>query len=143
MRENVSSSKKVMRLKRCMNSAVVFSQMRARSSIVLVVYFLFVFLVDVSDCDQHEYNLIHTIMKGYDPSIRPSQNHNHTLNVTFGLALTQLIDVVRLGRLQLKKNSFFVHKINWLLNWKGRAKHDNHDKLLANPGNLIMNIKIR
>jgi hypothetical protein len=45
-------------------------------------------------CDQWEYKLIHHILKDYDASIRPSLRHNATLNVTFGLALAQLIDVV-------------------------------------------------
>jgi len=31
---------------------------------------------------------------GYDSSIRPSLHHNITLNITFGLSLAQLIDVV-------------------------------------------------
>ena len=44
-------------------------------------------------CDQVEYKLIHSILKEYDSSIRPSLNHNYTLNVTFGLALHQIIDV--------------------------------------------------
>ncbi|CAF0756649.1 unnamed protein product [Brachionus calyciflorus] len=44
-------------------------------------------------CDQTEYNLIRKLFEDYDPSIRPSVNHNYTLNVTFGVALTQLIDV--------------------------------------------------
>jgi hypothetical protein len=62
--------------------------------LLLLLLLLLLSLVGTGKCDQHEYNLIHTIMKGYDASIRPSMNHNHTLNVTFGLALTQLIDVV-------------------------------------------------
>ena len=45
-------------------------------------------------CDPIVYDLIHTILKDYDYSIRPSLTHNSTLNVTFGLALIQLIDVV-------------------------------------------------
>ena len=34
------------------------------------------------------------LLKDYDLSIRPSVHHNSTLNVTFGLALAQIIDVV-------------------------------------------------
>lgn len=44
--------------------------------------------------DDTEYKLIHKLFENYDSSIRPSFNHNITLNVTFGVALTQLIDVV-------------------------------------------------
>ena len=45
-------------------------------------------------CDKWEYKLTHDLLDGYDSSIRPSIHHNATLNVTFGLALTQIIDVV-------------------------------------------------
>ena len=44
-------------------------------------------------CDDWEYKLVKDILKDYEPSIRPSINHRSTLNVTFGLALAQLIDV--------------------------------------------------
>ena len=47
--------------------------------------------------DNWEYKLVHDILEHYDPSIRPSLSHNMTLNVTFGLALAQLIDVVSYG----------------------------------------------
>ncbi len=50
--------------------------------------------LSVTSGDQWEYNLTHKILEGYDNSIRPSQHHNLTLNVTFGLSLTQIIDVV-------------------------------------------------
>ena len=35
-------------------------------------------------------------MRNYDPRIRPSVNSSNALNVTFGLALAQIIDVVSL-----------------------------------------------
>lgn len=47
-------------------------------------------------CDHWEYKLIHDLLDGYSPHIRPSKFHNQTLNVTFGLALAQIIDVVSL-----------------------------------------------
>jgi len=34
------------------------------------------------------------LLRGYDPRIRPSVNSSEPLNVTFGLALSQIIDVV-------------------------------------------------
>ena len=45
-------------------------------------------------CDNWEYKLYHDLFLDYNPSIRPSIKHNLTLNVTFGLALVQIIDVV-------------------------------------------------
>ncbi|XP_050388377.1 neuronal acetylcholine receptor subunit alpha-10 [Patella vulgata] len=45
------------------------------------------------DGDPDEIRLVHTLMKDYDKRIRPSLNASHSLNVTFGLALAQIIDV--------------------------------------------------
>lgn len=45
-------------------------------------------------CDNWEYKLVNDLLSTYDSSIRPSIRHNSTLNVTFGLALAQIIDVV-------------------------------------------------
>ena len=63
------------------------------SANVFVQLMLFVKLID---CDNAEYNLTHTLLKNYDASIRPSLYHKYAVNVTFGLALTQIIDVVSL-----------------------------------------------
>jgi hypothetical protein len=52
--------------------------------------------------DDWEYSLVKNLLKGYDPSIRPSIHHNLTLNVTFGLSLAQIIDVVK------KKQTYFL-----------------------------------
>ncbi|KAK4027218.1 hypothetical protein OUZ56_016230 [Daphnia magna] len=41
----------------------------------------------------HEYRLIQHLMANYDRSVRPSRNAAEPLNITFGLALTQIIDV--------------------------------------------------
>ena len=50
--------------------------------------------VDVAVADQNEYRLVRDLLKGYDKRIRPSLNASHALNVTFGVALAQIIDVV-------------------------------------------------
>ena len=44
--------------------------------------------------DEYEYQLLEDLLRGYDPRIRPSINSSQPLNVTFGLALSQIIDVV-------------------------------------------------
>jgi len=44
--------------------------------------------------DEYEYQLLDDLLRGYDPRIRPSINSSQPLNVTFGLALSQIIDVV-------------------------------------------------
>ena len=50
--------------------------------------------VSVSKADDHEYRLVRDLLRNYDPRIRPSKNSSEALNVTFGLALAQIIDVV-------------------------------------------------
>lgn len=66
--------------------------------ILWIKFFIIKYILIVAfkpyNCDHWEYKLAHDILEGYDPSIRPSIRHNSTINVTFGLALTQLIDVV-------------------------------------------------
>jgi hypothetical protein len=47
--------------------------------------------------DENEYRLVRDLMTSYDKRIRPSQNHSKPLNVTFGVALAQIIDVVSQG----------------------------------------------
>lgn len=44
--------------------------------------------------DEFEYRLVRDLMVKYDKRIRPSKNASDALNVTFGLALAQIIDVV-------------------------------------------------
>lgn len=44
--------------------------------------------------DEYEYQLMRNLMRNYDPRVRPSVNSSISLNVTFGLALAQIIDVV-------------------------------------------------
>jgi len=51
----------------------------------------------VSFGDDFEYQLMRDILRTYDPRIRPSLNSTIALNVTFGLALAQIIDVVSFG----------------------------------------------
>ena len=47
--------------------------------------------------DDNEYRLIRDLMRNYDPRVRPSLNATNPLNVTFGLALAQIIDVVSMS----------------------------------------------
>jgi hypothetical protein len=69
-----------------MNSLIVFYK--------ILIILINNSLIKKSICDYWEYKLVHDLLDDYDPSIRPSVHHNSTLNVTFGLALAQLIDVV-------------------------------------------------
>jgi hypothetical protein len=62
-------------------------------SFFLHVVLLVILYTNGVNADNWEYKLTHTLLTGYDKDIRPSKNHNLTLNVTFGLALAQIIDV--------------------------------------------------
>ncbi|KAK8400693.1 hypothetical protein O3P69_002470 [Scylla paramamosain] len=44
--------------------------------------------------DEAEYRLTRYLMSNYDKSVRPSLKATMALNITFGLALTQIIDVL-------------------------------------------------
>lgn len=44
--------------------------------------------------DENEKRLIKDILQGYEKRLKPGLNASHPLNVTFGLSLAQLIDVV-------------------------------------------------
>lgn len=57
---------------------------------------------NVSNGDEMEYKLMRDLFRNYDRRIRPSKNASDPLNVTFGLSLAQIIDVV----------SSFVHNHN-------------------------------
>ena len=60
-----------------------------------VMLFTVVHFLSCARADEHEYRLVSDLMRSYDKSIRPSLNASHPLNVTFGVALAQIIDVVR------------------------------------------------
>ena len=62
--------------------------------------------------DEYEYRLMEDLLRGYDPRIRPSVNSSEPLNVTFGLALSQIIDVVSTTTAVLLNQS-----INEFLQW--------------------------
>ena len=49
---------------------------------------------DICAADKVERKLIHDLLDNYDKRVRPTSNSSQALNVTFGLALAQLIDVV-------------------------------------------------
>jgi hypothetical protein len=48
----------------------------------------------LSNGDDEEYRLMRHLLRNYDRRVRPSLNASESLNVTFGLALAQIIDVV-------------------------------------------------
>ena len=73
---------------------LILSNTFVKSSVIIFLIFIISCVINKFNCDQWEYKLVNDIMSDYDPSIRPSIHHNSSLNVTFGLALTQLIDVV-------------------------------------------------
>ncbi len=67
--------------------------MHKLTGLFCTIFYLFSIKILQTSGDDIEYSLIHNLLKKYDPSIRPSVNHNYSVNVTFGLALTQIIDI--------------------------------------------------
>ena len=61
---------------------------------VVFVLYCVVILVMVG-ADDTEHRLMRDLLRNYDRRVRPSLNSSEPLNVTFGLALAQIIDVVR------------------------------------------------
>ena len=55
-------------------------------------------ITSLTEADKYEKDLIKHLMKDYDRRVRPSRNASHSISVTFGVALAQLIDVVSCGR---------------------------------------------
>lgn len=51
------------------------------------------FFVSLLSADENEFRLTKYLLADYDKSVRPSRNASEPMNVTFGLALTQIIDV--------------------------------------------------
>lgn len=60
----------------------------------MVFLFLLVVCLELCGGDENEKRLIKDLLSTYDKRARPSKNASQALNVTFGLALAQLIDVV-------------------------------------------------
>jgi hypothetical protein len=48
----------------------------------------------LSEADEEELKLMRKLMSNYDNSVRPSESAHSPLDVSFNMALTQIIDVV-------------------------------------------------
>lgn len=60
---------------------------------VLLSAFHLLIGASIAFCDENEYRLVRDLMKNYNKQVRPSSNFSEPLNVTFGVALAQIIDV--------------------------------------------------
>lgn len=58
------------------------------------IKFHMTYLILVAKLDEYEYKLINDLLRGYNLYARPSLHFEEPTNVTFGLSLSQLIDVV-------------------------------------------------
>lgn len=54
---------------------------------------VFALLAVPVESDNNEFRLLRHLMSNYDRAVRPSRNASEALDITFGLALTQIIDV--------------------------------------------------
>jgi len=60
--------------------------------------------------DKHEKKLLKDLLQNYERRLRPTTNSTQPLNVTFGLSLAQLIDVVCKTLLEYLKLSCMLIK---------------------------------
>jgi len=60
--------------------------------------------------DKHEKKLLNDLLQNYERRLRPTTNSTQPLNVTFGLSLAQLIDVVCKTLLEYLKLSCMLIK---------------------------------
>ena len=66
------------------------------------------FHVNNAASDNTEYKLRSMLLSSYDSTIRPSLRHNSTTNVTFSLALTQILEVVSRRKYIVKTVFFYI-----------------------------------
>ncbi|KAK7494986.1 hypothetical protein BaRGS_00013865 [Batillaria attramentaria] len=79
--------------------------------------------VTLVETDENEYRLIRDLLTGYDKRVRPSHNYSESLNVTFGLALAQIIDVGRPAQRKhvLKKRSGNMKMVSTVVSAESRS----------------------
>ena len=58
------------------------------------LYYLLYVSVTFLLADENEYRLIRDLFINYDKRVRPSIHHSQPVNITYGVALAQIIDVV-------------------------------------------------
>ena len=61
---------------------------------ILLIIFIDNLIMKSSLGDETEKKLVRKLFYDYEHVLRPSKHHKATLNVTFGLSLAQIIDVV-------------------------------------------------
>ncbi|GAB6027786.1 Cholinergic receptor, nicotinic, alpha [Chamberlinius hualienensis] len=82
-----------------------------------LIMLMFTFHASDGKADQNEYRLMRYLMNNYDKSVRPAKNASEPMNVTFGLALTQIIDVDERNQI-LTTNSWLNQMwIDYNLQW--------------------------
>jgi len=62
-------------------------------NLLYIVLNLFV-LVSLILADENEYRLVRDLLINYDKRVRPSVHYSKPVNITYGVALAQIIDVV-------------------------------------------------
>ncbi|CAH1788434.1 unnamed protein product [Owenia fusiformis] len=75
------------------------------------------YLIQVVCADDYEMRLIQDLLHNYDDRVRPSRNSSESLNVTFGVALAQIIDMDEKNQIITTNcwlNQFWV---DWKLAW--------------------------
>lgn len=87
---------------------------------IVLSRFLLIAFVGYVLTDENEYRLVRDLMTSYDKRIRPSQNHSKPLNVTFGVALAQIIDVDEKNQIITTNCWLNQGWVDYMLRWDPR-----------------------
>ena len=71
----------------------IFQKFKKKLANTFLFVQLFLYFTPIIS-DDVEYKLVHSLLAKYDKDIRPTVDYKKSINVTFGLSLTQIIDVV-------------------------------------------------
>ena len=69
-------------------------------------------LVSASSQNPAEFNLVQTLLSDYNVDVRPVHDPSQTLEVSIGIAIRQIIDVVSPCSFIIKKIPVAIHVIN-------------------------------
>ncbi|OQV20250.1 Ligand-gated ion channel 4 [Hypsibius exemplaris] len=88
-----------------------------------------------SGADEHEYRLMSYLLDNYNKAVRPAKNHTEPLTVTFGVALTQLIDVDEKN--QIMTTNCWLNQVWMDHNLKWNPAHFGNITTIRVPANKI------
>ncbi|XP_060066981.1 neuronal acetylcholine receptor subunit alpha-10-like [Ylistrum balloti] len=88
--------------------------------------FMLIAGLDLVLSDVHEYRLVRDLLRNYEKRIMPSQNSSKPLNVKFGVALAQIIDVDEKNQIITTNCWLNLGWLDYMLKWDPK-KYNNID----------------